>query len=67
MLGNHQRVNLVIQSTLTINAVITWVTHHISPEAEAIAFMLSGIAAAWACDIERKLRHPHFWDHQNHI
>lgn len=51
-------IHLTIQGALTLQAIATLLTHAVSPEIEAMAFCLSSIAAVWAADVERVIRHP---------
>lgn len=58
MVGRAHIVHVAIQGTLTVHAAITFAAHSVSPQLEALAFFIGTVAAVWAVDVERRMRHP---------
>lgn len=52
-------IHMAVQGALTVHAFVTLAAHSVSPELEAIAFCFGTVAAVWATDVERRVRHPH--------
>ena len=59
VLGRAHIVHIAVSGTLSAHAALTLAAHSVSPEWEAVAFFVGTVAAVWANDIERKVRHPH--------
>lgn len=58
MVVRAHTVHIAIQGYLTVHAALTFAAHSVSPQLEALGFFLGAVAAVWATDVERRLRHP---------
>jgi len=52
----HYTTNTVLSGI----AGVTFWAHFVAPHLEALGFLLAGVLAVWANDLERIIRHPHY-------